>query len=190
MVNIMKDSSGTRSIEELLKLLGNVAEEPGAHASNAKLLSALNSQGGLAAYGDSARKIVAMSLNHQKKLAADCGIGFAKVDEMRRRARDAMAKFPKLPSQPRKNTRAELEARYAMVKMELQTREEDMLTLQRAYSLRCKQARVYARRAGAATVAMCDREQEELDLSLGLMRRHGSNVVSMAQRKRGRDGAT
>ncbi|WP_342316313.1 hypothetical protein [Lysobacter sp. FW306-1B-D06B] len=184
----MNETTGLTSVKALAQLLNDLIKEPAAYVDDAKLLLALKSQGALAAFENPQRKIVPMSLNHQKKLAMDIEGGFERIDGLRREARTVIAKCSKQSNEARKDSRAGLEARYAILRGELQVRNEDMLTLHRAYMLRCKQARLYARRAGDATLALCDREQEEMDRLLSLMRRHSGNVISLAERKGRRDG--
>lgn len=159
-------SRDRNSILALRQLLNSVALES-AEADPA-LTEALRTQSLLAAYSDNDRGIVSMSLNHQKKIANEVLGSYDVIDSLRRRAlagTQASAKNLKRRSTSTLNSqRARIKALETMVR----ALSQDLLILQRAFDIRCVQARAYATKAGDTELRQCDAHQRELEASFRL----------------------
>ena len=172
-----KRSADVQSIQALVLLLKTVCDRAQDYVSNATVACALASQGALAKYAEPALRIHAMSLNHQKKMANRAFGSYRVVDSLRVAARDAL-RAAQAPKDPRRTvTRATLRERIRALETEREILLEDLFILQRAYDLRCLQARLYAGAADPSTQLRCAKEQKEVDASFSLRnRRTLSNV--------------
>lgn len=177
-----------RPIKALATLLKNIIESPAPHLAEAGLGKALNSQGGLAKYANEALGIKAMSLNHQKKLANAEPGAYSELDRLRKTAAIAMAKERTKTKPGSTQTKEGLHARVRELEDAHSALLQDMFLLQRAYDLRCIQARSYAQAADAATQARCAKEQQEIDASFSLLKnpRPSDRVTSINSGRRGK----
>ena len=174
--------SDRASLENLCELLRALATQPEAFSSSPEVLSAISSQGSLAAFRSDVLGIQRMSLNHQK---AACRVhlgGFETLDSLRREAVAAVRRWKQVPPGTRRRSSAELRSRIAQLQYELEVLREDLFLLQRSYDLRCQHARFYAEQAGGTTVALCIKEQRELDIMLTTRRipRAAPRLVGLA----------
>lgn len=165
---LARQSTEEQSIHALLAFLTRVCDRARDYVSDAGLARALASQGALAKYAEPTLRIQAMSLNHQKKVASRALGSYGVLDALRVSARDAVraAHAPKAPR--RTGTRAILRERIRELEAERAILLEDLFILQRAYDLRCVQARTYAGAADASTQLRCAKEQKEVDTSFSL----------------------
>ncbi|MEN5100314.1 hypothetical protein [Stenotrophomonas sp. TWI809] len=153
----------------------------GVLAPEDELIQALRSQSSFAAYSRADQGVFAMSLNHQKSIATDVLGGFSVLDRLRKEALASVA----LKSQKKRGrlraTRKDVENSLLSLKRENQILREDLFLLQRAFDIRCSQARRYASAAGEPTVSICSKEQLELDTGLSLRRiiAEPTNVVHL-----------
>lgn len=189
------------SIEGTTRLLKDVCTDPKSFEAQEALLHALRSQGSLARYRDADRGILPMSLNHFKAianlssardddLAEDVLSGFSRLDLLRREAANALAKGKEDATPPPSTTsKASLAARIKELEALALELREDAFLLQAAFDLRCRQARVYASRAGTAMVELCAREQREIDLTFSLCHRRleSGKVTSLQEARRARE---
>jgi hypothetical protein len=178
------------SVKALGELLRSVASSPVTHSKNESLLSALRSQGALAKYSDDTLSICGMSLNHQRLIAESALGGYEVLDHLRRAALESVLNYTARSARANKSTKSGLSARVKELEAELSLFKQDMAILQRAYDMRCVQARNYASTASASVQALCAKEQRELDATFSLRRRStpSSNVVSLeTSRDRARD---
>lgn len=159
-------SRDRNSILTLRQLLNNVVLE--STEADPALTEALRTQSLLAAYSDDGSGIVSMSLNHQKKIANEVLGSYDVLDSLRRRALEgtqASAKNLKRRSASTLNShRARIKALETMVR----ALSQDLLILQRAFDIRCVQARAYATKAGDTELRQCDAHQRELEASFRL----------------------
>jgi len=180
------------SVKALGELLRSAASSPATHLKNESFLAALRSQGALAKYSDDTLSIRGMSLNHQRLIAESALGGYEELDQLRRAALKSVLNCAARSAHANKSTKVGLSARVKELEAELSLFKQDMAVLQRAYDLRCVQARNYASTATASVQALCAKEQRELDATFSLCRRStpSSNVVSLeASRDRARDNA-
>ncbi len=176
------------SVKALAEFLRSVAAQPAKHAKNVALASALGSQGGTASFSDPDNGIVPMSLNHQKKVATSIYGDWKELDGLRIRAREALTGLNAKTREAPRGSKESLISKNQELELEANLLKQDLLILQRAYDLRCIQARQYAAAAGAATVSLCDREQREIEASFSLrsVELPPSNVVDLEEKRRGR----
>lgn len=191
------------SLAALTRLLKDVRDDPKSFESNKSLVDALVSQGSLAAYGDAERGISSMSLNHFKAVAnltiaqdVDHGDedvpGFARLDLLRKQAAEVLQKAKAdSAAAPSRTSKASLAARVLELEALILELREDAFLLQAAFDLRCRQARVYADKAGPAIIELCAREQREIELTFSLFQRtfRGDNVMSLQEARRAREEA-
>lgn len=182
----MRDfSAAKKSVEALMSLLDEIVRSPGSFLGDEPLTLALRSQGGLAAYSDPPRAILPMSLNHQKKCASQLHGDFFHLDQARRAAFRTLT-AARLSPTVKKQTRQTAEERYAQIEEKYALVLQDLFLLQRAFDLRCQQAKNYARQAGPAVVERCLKEQREVEASLTLRQTqtHEGNIVYLGGRPR------
>ncbi|WP_046658764.1 hypothetical protein [Lysobacter capsici] len=168
------------SVKSLVEYLQNVVSHPAKYADDAPLQSALRSQGALAKYPISAASVHPMSLNHQR-LIADLSVGgFETIDRLRKSAVNALAtqKFHTIKGGSA-NSKKGLAAKISELELDNSLLKQDLLLLQRAYDLRCLQARNYASFAGSAIQELCAKEQREISATFSLRRKRieSHNVV-------------
>lgn len=176
------------SINALASLLRSVAQDPKSFANDIDLRAALRSQGALAKYANDPLKICSMSLNHQKKVCVSALGDFMALDRLRREAADSLSRYENPPKSSTTKSRAGLIQRIEELEKDRLTLLEDLFLLQRAYDLRCLQARSYAQSADDATKARCSKEQREIDASFSLRRKKidsGKVVGIRGERARG-----
>lgn len=177
------------SIQGLAEFLKNVSRNPSGYLHLSDLQHALRSQGRLAKLDVPDANIHGMSLNHQRKLADELPElgGYPVLDALRRSALDALT--TEQARAKRGNTRSKdgLLARIRELESDNALLKQDLAILQRAFDLRCIQARNYAEQAGDATQALCTKEQREINASFSLRRKPvdtASKVVDMAEARR------
>lgn len=141
------------------------------------LALALRSQGALAKFRDDSRHIVPMSLNHQKAVATSVFGSYFAVDELRRALLGPPAK-PVSSDTRRSRNKAGLQELAQEQAREIQLLKEDLVLLQRAFDLRCRQAREYAEKAGEPVISRCAKELREVEAGLSLLR-HGANAPNV-----------
>lgn len=159
-----------KSVRALQDLLRDVVATPAKYAADKALRTRLNSQGALASMSEPARGIVRMSLNHQKRVAEHALGGYDLLDGLRRGAADALAFEERKQKRGNKRNKVGLQQKVNELERERQILREDLFLLQNAYDLRCHQARTYAERAGSTTIALCAKEQREIEIKLSLRR--------------------
>lgn len=170
------------SLQALLALLYECVSEPSRHV-NDSIASHLETQGDLARFDDPNRGISACSLNTMKSTAKFLlDGGFDTVNMARIKAYQAIQLSQHAIAPKRTSTaRVALQAQIQAVRKELQIALQDLLLLQRAYRIRCKQARSYALESNnPSIVARCDAEQRQSDLGLSLASRQ--DLVAEANR--------
>jgi hypothetical protein len=174
-------------VNALADLLRNVASKPEDYAENSALQSALRSQGALAKYSDPRLSLRPMSLNHQRAIAEEALGSFRTLDSLRRAAIESLRVARAQLKRGNARTKEGLHARVHELEGEVSLLKQDLAVLQRAYDLRCLQARAYAAEANNQVQTRCAKEQREIDVSFSLLRRPsaGSSVVSLEEgRKR------
>lgn len=167
------------SVRALADLLRSVASNPATYMNDLELQSALRSQGGLAKHDIPTSSVHSMSLNHQR-LIADLAVGgFDKLDQLRRAALDALTAEKARAKRGNARSKEGLLARVKELESDLALLKHDLVLLQRAYDLRCQQARNYASSAGSSIQALCVKEQKEIDATFSLRKKNmePSNVV-------------
>lgn len=162
----------TGSVTALVSLLQDVASSPAKYSGNTDLRSALRSQGALAKYVDKSIGILSMSLNHQKRIAEHLPGGYQLLDGLRLSASTALAAHIAEAARGRGDTKYGMRSRIKELEAERQLLLQDLFVLQRAYDLRCIQARNYAQCADEATRLRCAKEQREIDASFSLRKKH------------------
>ncbi len=180
------------SVRALGKLLQTAISSPAASAQDDAFLVALRSQGALAKYSNGPLSIRGMSLNHQRLIAEYALGSYEALDQLRKAAQESLLNHAARSARANKSTKAGLSARLKELEIELATFKQDMAILQRAYDMRCVQARNYASTASASVQALCAREQKELDATFSIRRRPtpSSNVVNLeVARDRAREDA-
>lgn len=166
------------SLQALLELLRECASVPSRYAG-APIASHLESQGQLARFEDPARGIRPCSLNTMKTTAKFLlPGGFDTVNDAREEAYQAIRNTqPRIAPKRASTGRVALQAQIQEARQELQIALQDLLLLQRAYRIRCKQARSYAVDSNnPAIVARCEAEQRQSDLGLTLASRKDVGV--------------
>lgn len=170
------------SVTAVWDLLQSVTLDPAPFLADQSLRKALSSQGALAAYVDTERGIRPSALN-TLKAAADVAIkgGFAALDQSRLRARDALdgARAPKRGG----DTKQGLSERVKALEQENLVLLQDLFLLQRAFDVRCAQARRYAEASKQPSVVeLCRKEQREIEVGLSIRSRpQPTNIVAFRQ---------
>lgn len=154
------------SILALRKVLDRALIEPA--ELSPELRRALQTQSLLAAYRSDDEGIVAMSLNHQKKIANDALGSYEVLDSLRRRVLERAQPMDKSQQRHSSATRASQRERILALEAMVKALSQDLFILQRAFDLRCLQARAYATKAGDAELRQCDTHQRELEASFRL----------------------
>jgi hypothetical protein len=154
------------SILALRQLLNNVVL--GSTEMDPALSDALRTQSLLAAYSSDDRGIVSMSLNHQKKTANEVLGSYDVLDSLRRRALVKTQASVKNLKQRKTSTLTSQRERIKALETMIKALSQDLLVLQRAFDLRCVQARAYATKAGDTELRQCDAHQRELEASFRL----------------------
>jgi hypothetical protein len=152
--------------------LREIASKPAKYLHDNDIRSVLKRQGRLAQFSAPGIGIHAMSLNHMRAMAgllAELG-GFAKLDALRRQALEVLDQESVRSSRGDRRNKAGLIAKISSLEAEVSVLKRDLTLLQRAYDLRCLQARHYASAASAAVVGLCAKEQKEIDASFSLRR--------------------
>lgn len=170
------------SIKSLADLLRDAASSPAKHLADRSFFDALRSQGKLAAYSNQACQIRAMSLNHQKRVATALFGEYSVLDSLRRNARQALESGILQANKPDRRTKQHLTERLRLMEQQHEMLLQDLFLLQRAYDIRCKQAKNYAKAAGDVVFKRCVQEQAELDATFSLRRTNfgAPNVVNIS----------
>ena len=147
----MKSSAGNRgdarrqrdilAVQELAELLKHICEGPRAFLTSTRLAAALKSQGALAKYEQADPPIHGMSLNHQKAVCEKLFGSYEILDRLRRAAIDALETERYREKRGNTANKAGLKARVSELEAERLLLLEDLMLLQRAFDLRCLQAR-------------------------------------------------
>jgi hypothetical protein len=171
-----EDISSLTALVELLRAVVSGIYEP-----DDQLCKAVRSQSSLAAYSRPDGTVVSMSLNHQKLTANAVLGGFSVLDRLRREALSSLELNQRAGAARTRTTRKDVENSLAALKRENQILREDLFLMQRAFDIRCSQARRYALAAGEPTISVCAKEQLELDRGLSVRRIviEPSNVVQL-----------
>lgn len=168
----------SKSLQALLELLHECASAPKRYLDSS-ISAHLDSQGQLARFEDPARGISHCSLNTMKTTAKFLlPGGFDTVNDAREKAHQAIRNAQR-PTTPKRASsgRIALQAQIQDVRQELQIALQDLLLLQRAYRIRCKQARSYAADSNnPAILARCEAEQRQSDLGLTLVSKKDARV--------------
>jgi len=159
------------SIKALAELLRNVAERPNEYLKDNILRAALKSQGALAAFARPDLQIRQMSLNHQKLVATDALGAYSLLDVLRKGCAEALTLSAGREIRGNRKSKAGLTSKVSQLESDRALLLQDLFILQRAYDLRCIQARSYAQSADKATQIRCSKEQKELDASFSLRRK-------------------
>jgi hypothetical protein len=158
------------SIRALRGLLQQIAADPSQYLPDESVKSMLKSQGAMAKHHTAGLSIHAMSLNHHKAMAKQALGDYRSLDTLRRNAIRALGQEERRRAYERKNKKSDVITKNSKLEQELSALREDLILLQRAYDIRCVQARNYAKSAGAATVALCHKEQREIEASISSIR--------------------
>lgn len=164
------------SAQSLAEFLRQVATEPDRYLRDTTVQAALRSQGALAKLSLPDRAIVPMSLNHQKRMAEEGLGGYSMLDELRRTARSSLAAAQARTQRGNSDTKAGLLTRVRDLEEQNRLLRQDLFILQRAYDLRCIQARHYAAASGETIKDLCTKEQREIDASFSLRRKPKSDI--------------
>ncbi|MEN5208105.1 hypothetical protein ABE493_08295 [Stenotrophomonas terrae] len=170
------------SIKCTLALLSEAVTDPANFISDRRLHSAVSSQGALAKLADDRRSIIAMSLNHQRKVAEELPGGFLALDRLRRAVKSALEQQSTREHEAGRTNKAALRARIVELEALILSLRQDLIIVQRAYDHRCAQARSYAKGASAAIRALCEKEQREIEATFSLRSVHSTQnekVVSI-----------
>jgi len=126
-----------------------------------------------------------MSLNHQRRLADEVLGSFGALDDLRRSARDAIVHAIARVKRGNVRTKDGLLARVRELEADNQLLRQDLFVLQRAYDLRCQQARRYATAAGKSTLAMSEKEHAEIEATFSLRKKpiRTDNIVDLNQER-------
>lgn len=178
-------SEDEASLRSLLELLEDARRDAGKHSADDSLISALKSQGALAKYSNQDRSIKGMSLNHQKRIAGIVLGHYEILDAARKAARSAILSFRERELRGKVRSKARMAIRVSELEEELRVLRQDMFILQRAFDIRCLQARRYAAEASLVVQNLCAKEQKEIVATLSLRQRSSleSNVVSLDARR-------
>jgi len=173
------------SIRALLELLEDARRDAGKHSADDSLISALRSQGAMAKYSNQERLIKGMSLNHQKRIAGVVLGQYEILDAARKAARNAILSFREREARGKVRSKTRMAIRISELEEELRILRQDMFILQRAFDIRCLQARRYAAEASLVVQNLCAKEQKEIVATLSLRQRSSlqSNVVSLEARR-------
>jgi hypothetical protein len=165
------------SVQSLAELLRQVANEPDRYLQDTTVHAALRSQGALAKLSLPDRAVVPMSLNHQKRMAEEGLGGYSMLDDLRSAARSALAGAQARVQRGKSDTKAGLLNRVRDLEEQNRLLRQDLFILQRAYDLRCVQARHYAAASGETIKELCRKEQREIDASFSLRRKPKSEIT-------------
>ena len=165
------------SVQSLAEFLRQVATEPDRYLQDTMVHAALRSQGALAKLSLLDRAIVPMSLNHQKRVAEEGLGGYSILDALRSAARSSLAAAHARTQRGKSDTKAGLMARVRDLEEQNRLLRQDLFILQRAYDLRCIQARHYAAASGETIKELCRKEQREIDASFSLRRKPKSEIT-------------
>jgi len=165
------------SVQSLAEYLRQVATEPDGYLQDTAVQAALRSQGALAKLSLPDRAIVPMSLNHQKRMAEEGLGGYSMLDELRITARGSLAAAQARIQRGKSDTKAGLLTRVRDLEEQNRLLRQDLFILQRAYDLRCIQARHYAAASGETIKELCRKEQREIDASFSLRRKPKSDIT-------------
>ncbi len=170
-------------LHALAELLRSVATSPNSYLGDDALKTALSSQGAMAKFALPNKSITPMSLNHQRLIAETALGSYEALDVLRRAAKQALVIERVRAERGHVRTKAGLSARVKELQSDAALLMQDLALLQRAYDLRCVQARNYAAKADKVTQALCTKEQRELDASFSLRRKSAgaSNVVEISE---------
>jgi hypothetical protein len=163
------------SVRELRDLLQRIASTPTEYLNDDLVKSMLRRQGAMAKFSRAELSINAMSLNHQKRVAAAALGSYESLNILRKHALRSLERHAKAIQSPMGAGKSDLKAKIERLEGELRVLREDMFALQRAYDLRCIQARSYAMQAGAMVLAICDKEFRELEHGLDSLARRSSD---------------
>jgi hypothetical protein len=167
----IQSAEAEASLSRLIALLRGAIETPSQITPSDGIRLAVRSQGALAKFADSSRRIIGMSLNYQKALSENLEGGYELIDSLRRAAKAAFDSTAQARKKPKRSSAEELQAQLKKLEEENRRLREDLWLVQRAYDLRCRQARSYAAEAKeSSTLALCQKEQREVDASLSLLR--------------------
>jgi hypothetical protein len=195
----MKDPTSTRvdrrkrdlaSVIALSELLKRIADDPTLLSTDPTLANALRSQGKLAKYERASAGIVAMSLNHQRAICDLSNLlgGYGSLNELRISALQELHLHEQRGRRGNSRTKPGLTQKVTDLEHQIMRLKQDLIQLQRAYDIRCSQARHYANEAGTTVRAICDKEQAELDAMFSIRRKaqqaSGSTVVEIEERLR------
>jgi hypothetical protein len=110
-----------RSLEALIELLRSLISQPHAFVDDQQLFAALRSQGGMAKYSDSSRKISPSSINTLKRIANEhFDGGWKRVDDLREQAFSTLEAIRKSAPRAERNTKAAKDATLTEVKSNLE----------------------------------------------------------------------
>ena len=182
------DLAGIRALADLLRRIG---AEPAGYLSDEALWDSLHSQGALAKRAVPSERIQAMSLNHQRRVADEALGAFSTLDDLRRAALEALVRAKAQQKRGNVRSKSGLLARVRELESDNQLLRQDLFLLQRAYDIRCVQARHYAKVAGKNTQELCEREQQEIDATFSLRRKaiRSSNIVDFEERRHVQPGS-
>lgn len=169
----MRSHNQLKSTSALYRLLGEVVEKPETFVDNKALVDSLTSQSKLSHYVDTDRGITACSLNTFKANSESCiEGGFASMDRRRKKCREALLLVMAKETGSTKPTKRDLGNQIDTLKRHVSELQQDLFLLQRAFDLRSLQARKYAEASkDAATIALCRKEQSEIEASFSLRNR-------------------
>jgi hypothetical protein len=169
----VRTSRNESSVRQLHAYLAEIQRDPAKHLDDGKLQVALASQAGLAHFDMPEAGITPMSLNTAKR-AADVVLGdrgYSQLDRLRRDCAEALeATRAASRSEGTRETKRSLKERARAAEDQIDLLSED---LQLAVGLLrdcLRQGRAYAKRADAATLAVCEKEQRDILRALGLLR--------------------
>lgn len=162
-----QDLESVRALRcHLLAIAGTAAD----HIDDLNLEATLNSQSAMAAFECDTLGIHSMSLNHLKAMARQAFGSFEILDRARKQAMGMLEAERRRRKSRARSSEASLVQQIMDLKTQLCLLREDMFLLQRAYDLRCTQARAYASRGEPTLVRLCAREQREMDVSISSIR--------------------
>lgn len=178
-------SQDVASVKALGDMMQSIASDPSPWLERADVLLALSSQGALAAFVSEEKGIRKMSLNHQKRVAEEALGSYRLFDGLRKSAGAAISREKARQLRGNTQTKKGMHARIQELEREKTELLQDLFIVQRAYDLRCNQARSYAQAAGPAVRERCSKEQKEIDASFALRSRKpdGGNVTPFGGKK-------
>lgn len=173
----MSDARTSRhesSVRQLHAYLTEIQRDPAKHLDDGKLQVALASQAGLAHFDLPEAGITPMSLNTAKR-AADVVFGdggYSQLDRLRRDCAEVLeyARAAASRSEGARETKRSLKERAEAAEHQVDLLSEDLQLATGLLRDCLRQARAYAKRADAATLALCEKEQRDTFRALGLLR--------------------